>query len=417
MKHGLFMLIIRLVFLIGSLVWFNSLAQSQSIQLSLEGSMNCSDDTFCATIQLSSDGDSFDVGSSSVYLTYNPSALQLINYTALNFDSYVSCDGQTSFWYPHSFDFNNTSGEFLVTTILTTDYLSCPSIDSTSIVDLGIICFDVIDSDVSPELAFGTNLTAFNSSANNSIHIPIGSHTGIDNLSALNCSINPNPEPELGVELSVRVWLEGYLDTIGGQMVTSLWEGDLLPLEQPFDISPIFYSGAENLTQFPDSTVDWALLELRDIDTVTTTIFRKAVLINKDGWLMDFNGLDTIKFNNVEPGDYHVIVRHKSHLAVASAEPLALDSIAIQYDFTTSDTLALGNEQMKTFGQFYVMYCGDYDHNGIHNNMDHNVWQQNKAGVNAYFSHDGDGNGVVNNLDYNLWKRNKSKVGASMIQY
>lgn len=48
---------------------------------------------------------------------------------------------------------------------------------------------------------------------------------------------------------------------------------------------------------------------------------------------------------------------------------------------------------------------GDYDHNGIVDANDYNVWRQNYGTTNA--AADGNGNGVVDTADYTIWRANQ----------
>lgn len=53
--------------------------------------------------------------------------------------------------------------------------------------------------------------------------------------------------------------------------------------------------------------------------------------------------------------------------------------------------------------------AGDYDHNGIVDNADYNVWRQNVGTTNS--AADGNQNGVVDAADYVIWRNNR---GASL---
>ena len=76
----------------------------------------------------------------------------------------------------------------------------------------------------------------------------------------------------------------------------------------------------------------------------------------------------------------------------------------------------MGIEQLKLKGNTFCQIAGDFDQNGIINNLDFNIWKQNSALVNRYLSWDVDGNGVINNLDFNAWKINRSKIGEPTIR-
>ena len=74
-------------------------------------------------------------------------------------------------------------------------------------------------------------------------------------------------------------------------------------------------------------------------------------------------------------------------------------------------------QQVKYRNGKYVLYAGDYDGNGVINNLDFNDWKIQSAILNQYLPIDGDGNGIINAADYNLWINNRSKVGEQVIRY
>ncbi len=205
-----------------------------------------------------------------------------------------------------------------------------------------------------------------------------------------------------------RVFLEGY-HAISGQVQQISNSGyNLIPLSQPFNMAPWFYNGTESVSQIPAGVVDWILLACRDVDG--NIIEYKAGFIDEDGFIVDLLGQLGIA---VSYPYNHFSLHHKGHLAVMSNEQF----LGNVYDFTNSDTSAYGLEQLKSNNNAFVMYAGDYDNNGIINNLDFNAWENNSAAVNQYLHFDADGNGIINNLDYNFWELNRSKVGALEIQY
>jgi len=215
--------------------------------------------------------------------------------------------------------------------------------------------------------------------------------------------------------ISIRVCLEGFYDETSGQMVSDLVERQLLPTFQPFKTAPFYYEGTEFVTSFRSNVVDWVLVEARNPDNLEEILAKKAGLLLTDGTIVQADGLQAIRFGDISASNVHLVVRHKSHLAIMSSHLVNLSNFSVAYNFTVRANQAMGNDQLKLKGNKYCQIAGDFDQNGIINNLDFNIWKQNSALVNRYLSWDSDGNGVINNLDFNVWKINRSKIGEPTI--
>ena len=106
---------------------------------------------------------------------------------------------------------------------------------------------------------------------------------------------------------------------------------------------------------------DWLLLELRDATTPATVIARRAAFIREDGRIVDLDGVSDVSFSNVANGNYHLVIRHRNHLAIRTATVIALNSTFCTtppalYDFSTAQAQAYqnpsitSNAAMKNFG-------------------------------------------------------------------
>ena len=212
--------------------------------------------------------------------------------------------------------------------------------------------------------------------------------------------------------IQVRVILEGYYETGTQQMRTQLSSLNLLPATQPYNTAPFNYNGTETFTTIPDDTVDWLLLELREADNISNVAARKAVLLRKDGYVMDTEGVQGVSFDNVPDGTYNLAVYHRNHLAVLSADPIPTNApTSFVYDFTTGVGKAEGDNQLKQVGDKWAMIAGDTDNNQIVNNQDYNYWKQQSGQSAQYSKADISGDGQVDGSDLPFWEGNRSKLG------
>ncbi len=205
---------------------------------------------------------------------------------------------------------------------------------------------------------------------------------------------------------------------------------NLIPLQQPFNSAPWNYNGMESLTNIPTDMVDWVLINARD--TNGDIIGTQAAVLYKDGTVKQIDDSPVIKFALSAPSVAYISIHHKSHLAVvtnANGVISGSDFIILNIldnpenpgNFIpnlnfTFDSVALGVDQIKMVNGVRCAISGDFDCNGLINNLDFNIWEQNNSAVHYYLNQDADGNGLINNLDYNLWDINKSKVGNPIIQ-
>ena len=223
----------------------------------------------------------------------------------------------------------------------------------------------------------------------------------------------PDGVPEPGQpSVKLTVLLEGMWDSDNGHMQSTLVQQQLLPLSQPFTQPPFNYNGTEQLAPYPPDIVDWVLIELRDANDSSKVITSQAAVLDVNGVVRNVNLEDKVLFEELAEGTYYVAIFHKGHLGIMSSQPIHIrETDPILYDFSSSVNQAAGTLQLKEISGRFVMFSGDYDQNGIVNNLDVNLWSQHAAALNQYLDVDADGNGIVNNKDYNFWAKNRSKIG------
>ena len=90
----------------------------------------------------------------------------------------------------------------------------------------------------------------------------------------------------------LRLILQGAYDQTSGVMRNSINQAGNLPLSQPYNTSPWNYTGTESVVSFPDSIVDWVMVELRDQNDASVIVERRAALLSINGLVLHTNFSD-----------------------------------------------------------------------------------------------------------------------------
>ena len=211
------------------------------------------------------------------------------------------------------------------------------------------------------------------------------------------------------LKLNLKLFLQGPYRN--GLMNANLNELQFIPKKQPFNISSWNYQGNEQVTTIPSDVVDWVLVELRTGLSGTTAAAKKAAFVRRDGSIIDIDGSNNLKLAGTS-GLYYLVVRHRNHLGVISANRINISATTSFYDFTASMNSAYGTNPMAILGNgIYGIYAGDGNGNGNINNTDLNaIWKKENGNI-GYKSGDFDLNGGVNIVDKNsYWQLNKGKT-------
>ena len=222
------------------------------------------------------------------------------------------------------------------------------------------------------------------------------------------------------ISLDLKVFLEGpYAGS--NQMSTDL-NPDHISLAQPFNTAPWNYTGDEFVFPIPSpDIVDWVLVELRDAATAADatgadTIARQAAFVLKDGSIVGMDGSGRLTFDNTFDYDVtenlFVVIQHRNHLGIMSANPLVKTNGYYAYDFTDDAAKTYGGiagiKQLETFGVgAWGMIGGDGDANGTVNNIDKTSFWSILSGKSGYLSGDYNLDSEINNQDKNdIWLDN-----------
>jgi hypothetical protein len=202
----------------------------------------------------------------------------------------------------------------------------------------------------------------------------------------------------------------------GGSMSIALNTNNFIPLLHPYDAAPWNYTGTESVASIPANAVDWVLVELRKTTESSSIEERRACFILSDGSIVDLDGSSPVKFTATSTNDYYIVIRHRNHLAIMSANSVSLSSSldgtyltggGSEYDFSTAQSQAYGFDAMKDLGGgYYGMYAADGNGDGGIYGEDYILYQLSQ-GEEDYRIEDYNMDGGVYGEDYILYQLNQ----------
>ncbi|HEY5565099.1 MAG TPA: S8 family serine peptidase, partial [Rhodothermia bacterium] len=239
------------------------------------------------------------------------------------------------------------------------------------------------------------------------------------------CGLPLDPTCEPVVHLDGKVFLEGPF--AGGAMHPVSAFTDSRPDAQPysdsfFDGTALDHDNPDVVSSPPDSVFDWVLVSLRSGPSKASEVvgsMRVAFLL-ENGSIVDTSGA-MLAFPGVGPAAYHLVVRHRNHAGVMSADTLDLSDGIGLWDFTTSmaQAYSTGGSPMKDLGSGdFGMFACDANADGQVTAPDFNLWNASTtAGETGYRQADCNMDGQVTAPDFNLWNANTTAGAGSKVPY
>jgi surface antigen len=270
--------------------------------------------------------------------------------------------------------------------------------------------------------------------------------TAIPNSNTLCVSASANASASINVtncdlKLAAKVILEGAYDLVPtssgyGLMRDVLKLNNKLPTNQPYSTltfsgttaasssSPSNHNGTETIDAGVlsvlgnNAIVDWVLVELRSDVNRATIVASRAALLQRDGDIVDMDGLSPVSFSGVPLGNYHVAIRHRLHLPIRTATALSFTvssyTSPVSLNFTTNSNALTNGMKLMSDGK-YALYGGDVDRSSTIISSDIN---QMRAILNTtlssfnYFTRglDVDLNGLIISSDISICRANLNKL-------
>lgn len=224
-----------------------------------------------------------------------------------------------------------------------------------------------------------------------------------------------------GVVIDLNLLLEGPFQSSNNLMTDNLRTSLLLPSQEPYTglgYQHFGTGGGESVlpgtfdTAGADAIVDWVFLELRDSIDVSQVVATRAALLQADGNIVDMDGISAVIFDDIDDGNYYVIVRHRNHLDIATSNALPLtENSAYSYDFTTG--MSYGSpgypSQKNLGGGLFALYECDFNQSGIIDASDRSIaWNyRNQTG---YLVKDSNFDGVCNAAERSQCWNNRNLI-------
>ncbi|QGW28090.1 hypothetical protein GLV81_08245 [Phnomibacter ginsenosidimutans] len=219
----------------------------------------------------------------------------------------------------------------------------------------------------------------------NTVTAPMSGNTG--DLYAMNRFVLVSP----------KVFLQGAFNSGTGLMSDALRSTDvtqtpgnassnnLIPTSDPYRTAPlstnfthvnnlvaesINSSVLNHLANPNDHIVDWVFLELRNNSTSGNTVLQtRSALIQRDGDIVDIDGVSPVYFKNVDAGNFSVGIRHRNHIGIytnpASFTPtLSLASSTLNLTTISSASLmGAANSSYFNDGSRNMLFAGNSSQN------------------------------------------------------
>ena len=177
------------------------------------------------------------------------------------------------------------------------------------------------------------------------------------------------------VFLSASALLQGAYDIPTGLMNDHLRAGGYLPTTEPysayepnnnyFPFMHVNNPGGETVDPGvfaitgDDAIVDWVFLELRNPADSTEVLMTRAALLQRDGDIVDTDGVSAVKFSVLVLPTYYVAVRHRNHLGVMTLAAVDVTGTGTTLYTEDSDTPLFGTDGTYTIAGKQVLWGGN----------------------------------------------------------
>ncbi len=159
------------------------------------------------------------------------------------------------------------------------------------------------------------------------------------------------------VQVTAKAMLQGPFNIADNTMFDNLRTGNWIPSGDPYSVAPyntvfvkvnnpgpaaMINAGVLAVTG-NNAIVDWVFVELRDKNNRHTVQATRAALIQRDGDIVDMDGVSPVLFNNMNLDQYYLAVRHRNHLG-------AMTLATVDYTVPSPGTVNYADPMLPLFG-------------------------------------------------------------------
>ena len=214
---------------------------------------------------------------------------------------------------------------------------------------------------------------------------------------------------EFTILTRLSVYLQGAYDFAAHRMRTTLRDTGRLPLASPYA------ADVRTVKSIPTNMTDWILIQLLETNTYNSVAAR-SVFLHRGGSVFSDDGTIGVILDATPGESYYVAVKHRNHVSVMSANPVAFNSTNVVYTFRPSSDRYAGGTNSAVYLEFFTtdrwaMPAGDADGNGHVQWVDETV-STNQEGRAGYWCGDLNLDGIVSNDTAVLFPANLGRQTA-----
>jgi len=228
---------------------------------------------------------------------------------------------------------------------------------------------------------------------------------------------------EQSLRVSPKVYLNNY-DIATGLMNDYLKTIVNFPISDPYSTLPLSQnfthvksgptatiSPAVLTTNGNNSIVDWMFLELRQGSAGATTVSQtKAALLQRDGDVVDVDGVSPVSFFGV-PSSNYITIRHRNHLGFRTDGIYPLTATPTVLNLTDNSVALNGAYPLSAVtANISAMNGGDANSDGSIDSIDSIDWETQNGLFDDYLlNSDYNMDGSVDSIDTIIWESNNGK--------
>ena len=152
-----------------------------------------------------------------------------------------------------------------------------------------------------------------------------------------------------------------------GLMSDGLRTASLIPLGEPYTALGFAITGGHFVRTIPqavlnvagnDAIVDWVWVELRDAANPSIVRVARPALIQRDGNVVEPDGSRPLAMG-ITNGSYKVVLRHRNHNGVMTANSIILNSTATTVDLKQAATATYGTDARQNVNGTMALWAGN----------------------------------------------------------